>query len=264
MTERPNIEPTCDELVGSNKCPLVICIDTGWQSSSEISRVEPGYTICWNDEKEEISVSSGAHDDNGHGTQCIDVLLKTTRSARVIPIKALDASGQSDLRTLSLALQLARRLEPDIIAMFLGATDVFMHQALRRECDECLCAGAILFASQTSEGPLAIPGAFPSVVSVRCRDLSEAPALVARDLSGRSDLVALGLGVGARGADGSLNAVSGSSVACAIATGIFASLLANESQANTESMLPVWRGAIRSVLRQKRALLRSRARIAKC
>jgi len=100
------------------------------------------------------TVLSYAEDDYGHGTAVGAILLYILQTKldnfELISIKALDEHGVADEETFLKAMDLAEKLNPDVISISAGA---LFEEKLERKAEELVRKGIVVVASAGNYGP---------------------------------------------------------------------------------------------------------------
>ena len=100
------------------------------------------------------TVLSYAEDDYGHGTAIGAILLYILQTKldnfELISIKALDEHGVADEETFLKAMDLAEKLNPDVISISAGA---LFEEKLERKAEELVRKGIVVVASAGNYGP---------------------------------------------------------------------------------------------------------------
>jgi subtilisin family serine protease len=134
--------------------------------------------------------TAGFLDDNGilltlglldssasdHGTFCAGILAVVAPRATLMPLRAFDDAGNSDLFTLAKAIRYARRNGAQVINMSFGTlTDA---KVLREAIDYARAGNVILVASAGNNNTAApqYPAAYPGVLAVAATDLLDRKA----------------------------------------------------------------------------------------
>jgi hypothetical protein len=185
----------------------VAVLDTGWDESICDLRVKPGDTLVWSAHDGRCLMTPGAHDDNGHGTLCTNLILKTAPHTTVHPVKILDSRASCQTEVLIEAIR------------YSSCQHTLLAAELHSVCRAAVQSGACVVAAQSGTGPELLPGAFSEILSVRGTVFHAQKPMVVADESGRASLSALGDSVGTIGLGGRRAVVSGDSVACAIVVG---------------------------------------------
>jgi len=119
--------------------------------------------------------------DNGggastHGTFCAGLLVSVAPDATVMPLRAFDDNGNSDLFTIAKAIRYARRNGAQVLNMSFGTlTDV---RVLREAIDYARAGNVVLVASAGNNNTATpqYPAAYPGVIAVAATDLVDRKA----------------------------------------------------------------------------------------
>ncbi len=122
--------------------------------------------------------ATGTKTDNyGHGTAVGSILLYTLQSKltnfKLICIKSFDSYGQSSERTFLDAMEMARKLHPDIVSISAGAIPT-SNNMLSKEASKLTSEGIVVVASAGNSGSdlntILSPAINPSVIAVGAED----------------------------------------------------------------------------------------------
>jgi len=206
----------------------VALIDSGWSPRLEDPRVGPGFWIT-SDAGGSIEWSPGAEDEIGHGTACADLILRVAPAAHVVPIKVFRSELETSPEILLAALELAMRLEVDVVNLSLGTREARATEPLFEACVEAAQRGIVVVAAANPRYP-GIPAHFANVVGVgsdpEAADLLEitsqpGPSTDYLAKSTHDDLLRL---------EGSRGPGAGSSYAAPIISGVIAALRASQAR----------------------------------
>ena len=113
---------------------------------------------------------------SAHGTFCAGLLVAVAPDATIMPLRAFDDSGNTDLFTLAKAVRYARRNGAQVLNMSFGTlTD---SRVLREAIDYAKAGNVVLVASAGNNNTSSpqYPAAYPGVVTVAATDLLDRKA----------------------------------------------------------------------------------------
>jgi subtilisin family serine protease len=113
---------------------------------------------------------------SAHGTFCAGLLVAVAPDATVMPLRAFDDNGHSDLFTLAKAIRYARRNGAQVLNMSFGTlTDA---KVLRDAIDYARAGNVVLVTSAGNNNTSApqYPAAYPGVLAVAATDLVDRKA----------------------------------------------------------------------------------------
>lgn len=208
---------------------VVAVIDTGVDCDHPDLRGKclPGYDHFNND--------SDPRDDHGHGTHVAGIAASQTDNgvggaatgwdARILPVKALGASGNGGLAAIASAVVWATDHDADIINMSLGGfytsrtLQNAVAYAIAREVTVIAAAG-----NESTSNPT-YPAAYPDVIGIAATTQSDGRASFS-NYGSFVDLAAPGVAILSTVRGGSYQAWSGTSMASPVAAGVAALLKA--------------------------------------
>lgn len=207
----------------------IATIDTGADLTHPALRLSLSDPSSWadfvsgdRDPSDEGQVGSG---EVGHGTAVAGLLLQIAPRARVMPLRALNASGYGDARDVANAVRWATAHGANIINLSVGAASRLPE--VQRALDEASRAGVLLVAAAGNTGAAGLD--FPasglkrdplgvSVGSVNGADVKSSFSRYAREL----DLMAPGETLWVPVPGGRLGAWTGTSMAAPLVAGTLA------------------------------------------
>lgn len=169
-----SIKEMCDLLRISNLSKSsdkvrIVFLDSGVASRT----YQVNNTILDLSKIEKYSTTGDTEDEYGHGTAVASILLYilTTKvdNYELICIKAFDPHGQSTEKTFIDAMEMAKRLHPDIVSISAGAipSDIDL---ISRKAEELTHAGIVVVASAGNSGSdldtILSPAINPHVIAV--------------------------------------------------------------------------------------------------
>lgn len=195
---------------------VTVCvIDTGTPSAPSLRRaIDFGQCASF--------VPDGSlQDENGHATEVCGVITGLAPQARLACFRVTGADGHGETTPLRLALEAAAAMKPGIVNVSLslprGASK------MRPPIDDLFAHGiaVICGAGNTPSEGVGYPAKFPSAVCVGACDSKRRRARFSAD-GPEVDVLMPGVGVKTIGLGGVPSSVSGTSVACAYASGVAA------------------------------------------
>jgi len=124
-------------------------------------------------------LSIGGSVDGGaaaHGTFCAGILAAVAPDATIMPLRAFDDNGNTDLFTLAKAIRYAKDHNAQVINMSFGTLND--SKVLREAIDYAKAAGIVLVASAGNNhtSTLQYPAAYPGVIAVAATDVLDRKA----------------------------------------------------------------------------------------
>jgi subtilisin family serine protease len=138
-------------------------VDSGWRSNIAEHRVRSGQSFIASDE---TVCSSDVDDENGHGTVCTQLILRTAKVSTVIPIRVFGRRLETSPAQIITAIRWACSLNLDVINLSLSTSDVRSLRPLYEVCAELASLGTIVVASSPNDGSRGYPSIFDNVLSV--------------------------------------------------------------------------------------------------
>jgi hypothetical protein len=120
--------------------------------------------------------TAGFLDNDGakaHGTFCVGILVVVAPDATIMPLRAFDDYGNSDLFTLAKAIRYAKNNGAQVINMSWGTlTD---SKVIKEAIDDARAANVTLVASAGNNNTSAVqyPAAYPGVIAVAATNINE-------------------------------------------------------------------------------------------
>src|SRR5688572_15111741 len=115
-------------------------------------------------------------DASAHGTFCAGLLVTVAPDATVMPIRAFDDNGKTDLFTLAKAIRYARKNGANVINMSFGTLS---DARVLRDAIEYAKAGNVLLVASAGNNDTSAkqyPAAYPGVIAVAATDLLDRKA----------------------------------------------------------------------------------------
>jgi subtilisin family serine protease len=162
------LPPTAAASTGRNV--VVAVIDTGADVNHPelVGRTVPGYNVL--DDSTNVA-DIGVGEFAGHGTFISALVLSFATDSRVLPIRAMDASGQSTTWFVAKGIYKAIELGADIVNISLGSNETT--EILDRATQAAHDAGVLVVAAagnSNTDSPLWIPAAIETVIGVAATD----------------------------------------------------------------------------------------------
>lgn len=162
------LPPTAAATTGQNV--VVAVIDTGADVNHPelFGRTVPGYNVL--DDSTNVA-DVGVGEFAGHGTFISGLVLSFATDSRVLPIRAMDASGQSTTWFVAKGIYKAIELGADIVNISLGSNETT--EILDRATQAAHDAGVLVVAAagnSNTDSPLWMPAAIETVVGVAATD----------------------------------------------------------------------------------------------
>jgi len=133
--------------LGSVPKGTIALIDTGVNGSGLVGSVS--------------ILGDSASDDNGHGTRMYDYIKEEYPDAKVLSIKAMDASGKGQASDIYAAIQYALECKADVISLSLTANSSEENSAVVLAIEEAISKGVIVVGAagnNASNAKYFIPG----------------------------------------------------------------------------------------------------------
>ena len=169
-----SIKEICDLLRISNLSKSSDKVRIVFLDSGVASRIyQVNNTILNLGQIEKYSTTGDTEDEYGHGTAVASILLYilTTKvdNYELICIKAFDPHGQSTEKTFIDAMEMAKRLHPDIVSISAGAIP-YRRDLIAQKAEELTHAGIVVVASAGNSGSdldtILSPAINPHVIAV--------------------------------------------------------------------------------------------------
>ena len=144
----------------------VAVIDSGWDRSIDDPRVLPGVSFV--DPADDLAMSSNDDDQDvlGHGTACVDLVLRIAPDAQVIPVKVFGRTLETSPGTLQLALRWAIQAGVHVINVSLGTKLRGTLYPLYLACEYARQRGIIVVAAGDNARKWSYPAIFENVIGV--------------------------------------------------------------------------------------------------
>ncbi len=146
---------------------LIAVVDSGWDPYVSEPGVLPGASFVDEYGRRLARVQLGAPDFHGHGTACIDIILRECPHTTIVPLKVFGRKLRTSMVVVAEAIDYAVRYGADIINLSLGSTSQVAIGHLYRACSMARSAGVILIAAAGGGGNECYPAYFDNVFGVR-------------------------------------------------------------------------------------------------
>lgn len=152
----------------------VAVVDSGWDRSLEDPRVLPG--ISFVDPDDDLAMAEGPddHDRVGHGTACVDLVLRIAPEATVIPVKVFGNQLETSPGTLTAGMRWALEQGVQVINVSLGTVLEEMLKPLYVLCERARREGIMVVAAGHNARDWSYPAVFENVIGVAA-DRFESP-----------------------------------------------------------------------------------------
>jgi len=226
------------KVLESTNAVIVAVVDTGVESGHPdlIGKCLAGYNV--------VSDNAATLDDHGHGTFVSGIIAASWNdegirglcpNARILPVKALDASGSGSYEDVAKAIIYAADQGAKVINLSVGG--YAYSYVLQDAIDYALERGSVLVASGGNDGldQKIYPAAYPSVLGVGSTGAGGA-VLPSSNTGGHIDCVAPGGNVLSTGLDGQYVSTSGSSASAAMVSSLAALLMPEKDTLSAASL----------------------------
>jgi len=139
--------------------PSAILIDTGVSPGDCASKVIGGVDI--NDGKSTLG------DDNGHGTQCANIIAEVCDSKpNIFTIKVLNHNMECSLEKLIKALEFTRKIDIRVVSLSLATIKKESQQTLQKIMRKLNTEGKIMICAAPNHGDIGYPAACDGTIGV--------------------------------------------------------------------------------------------------
>ncbi|HEX8391771.1 MAG TPA: S8 family serine peptidase [Longimicrobium sp.] len=144
----------------------VAVIDSGYDRALADPRVLPG--ISFVDPADDFAMARNDDDGDvlGHGTACVDLVLRVAPDARVIPVRVFGRVLETSPGTLQAAMLWAMEAGAQVINVSLGTRLESALVPLYAACEKARRAGIIVVAADDNAGGASYPAIFENVIGV--------------------------------------------------------------------------------------------------
>lgn len=144
----------------------VAVIDSGWDRTLDDPRVLPGTSFVDPDDDFALRRNDDDHDVLGHGTACVDLVLRIAPGARVVPIRVFGKKLETSPGTLQSALLWAIEEGVNVINVSLGTRLEHALHPLYAACEKARRAGIVVVAAGNNSNDWSYPAIFENVIGV--------------------------------------------------------------------------------------------------
>ena len=157
-----------DEVLGgaTGKGVRIAVIDSGWDRTQSDPRVLPGVGLVDPADDFALLRSDDDHDLVGHGTACVDLILRIAPDAEIVPVKVFGKQLETSPGTLQAGLQYALDEGLHLVNMSLGTTLPRTLHPLYTLCEKARRAGAVVVAAGHNGRTWSYPAIFDPVIGV--------------------------------------------------------------------------------------------------
>ena len=230
-----------DELGGATgRGVRVAVIDSGWDRSIPDPRVLPGVSFVNPADDLAFLRNDDDQDVLGHGTACVDLVLRIAPDAQVIPVKVFGRFLETSPGTLQLALRWAIEAGVDVINVSLGTKLKGTLYPLYLACEVARQRGIIVVAAGDNARKWSYPAIFENVIGVDAAHF-DSPYHFRYRPDDAMECVAWGVGQPVLGIGGGRSVRHGTSFAAPNVAGIIALILERHPGATLDQvreMLP--------------------------
>lgn len=201
---------------------LVGVIDSGWDRKQCDFRVQRGYGFVAADDELSLNESSDDHDRIGHGTMCTSIILDIAPHCRLLPLRIFGDRLETSLPMLVAAIDTALNHRVKVLNLSLGTLRPDLAPSLFAACDRAARAGTIIVAAgRAGRSPASYPAIFEPVIGVRSAALESLYA-IRYDPETAIECAVRTTRRCARGLDGVVRTVSGTSFGAPLVSGLIA------------------------------------------
>jgi thermitase len=228
--------PSAWDVTTSNSSITIAVVDTGVQANHPdlVNKLLPGYNF--------VARNTNVTDGNGHGTHVAGIAAASTNnnlgvagiapSARILPIKALDDTGNGALTNIANAIIYAANQGAEVINLSLGTTQD--STTLRNAIDYAISRGSVVVAASGNNGAniLTYPAVYQNVIAVASTDENDLRSSFS-NYGTWVDVAAPGSNILSTYPNSYYSYLSGTSMACPHVAGL-AALLAAQGRSNVQ------------------------------
>ena len=144
----------------------IAVIDSGWDRTREDPRVLPGIGLV--DPADDLAMlrTDDDHDRVGHGTACIDLILRIAPEATVTPVRVFGRDLETSPGTLHAAILWAVEQAFDVVNLSLGTTLEGTLHPLYAACEKARRSGIMVVAAGHNTREWSYPAIFENVIGV--------------------------------------------------------------------------------------------------
>ena len=144
----------------------VAVLDSGWDRSLNDPRVLRGTSFVDPDDDLALGRTDDDHDVLGHGTACVDLVLRIAPDARVMPVRVFGRQLETSPGTIQAALLWAIEQGVNVINVSLGTRLEHALHPLYAACEKARRAGIIVVAAGNNSNDWSYPAIFENVIGV--------------------------------------------------------------------------------------------------
>ena len=144
----------------------VAVIDSGWDRTIDDPRVLPGVSFVHPEDDFALGQTDDDHDVLGHGTACVDLVLRVAPDARVVPVRVFGTQLETSPGTIHAALLWAVEAGVQVINVSLGTRLEYARDALYVACERARRAGIIVVTAGHNANDWSYPAIFENVIGV--------------------------------------------------------------------------------------------------
>lgn len=144
----------------------IAVIDSGWDRTQADPRVLPGVGLVDPDDDFALQRTDDDHDRVGHGTACVDQILRIAPDAEVVPVRVFGNKLETSPHTLKSGLKYALDEGLHLVNMSLGTTLPKELEPLYVGCEIARRAGTIVVAAGHNGRTWSYPAIFDNVIGV--------------------------------------------------------------------------------------------------
>jgi subtilisin family serine protease len=143
-------------------------VDSGWDYSLIDCRIKEGVGLINPENELLLCVSNNYNDVNGHGTSCIDLILRIAPNVEIYPIKVFGKKLETSIDILCEAIRWAVKEEIKILNFSLGTILKDFIEPFYLACEYAIRNGIIIIAANTNEkGLYSCPAIFENSIGVK-------------------------------------------------------------------------------------------------
>ncbi len=209
-------------------------VDSGWDYSLTDSRIKKGIGLIDANDELSFKISDDYNDQNGHGTSCVDLILRLAPDSCIYPIKVFGKRIETSANILIEAIKWALFNEIKIINLSLGTKLNQALEPLYRVCEYARRQGIIIISANINvRDDYSYPAIFENSIGVETGDLDNIfdiiylkdEAIECKAKGQFTDILTL---------DNQRISLSGNSFASAVVTGIVTCLIEGNPEFNLD------------------------------
>lgn len=218
----------------SGKGVRIAVVDSGCDPNWAHLSFRPGIGLVDPEKEFHVKRSDDTADRNGHGTACIDILLRTAPGVEVYPVKVFDQRLETGVELLNESLKWSVEEGIRIVNFSLGTLLESSLRPLYRSCEVARRKGLLLISAINHATGWSYPAVFENAIGVEGAEM-EGPFDFDYRPQGAAECAAKG-GETVRWLGGRRQELFGSSFAAPRITGIVARLLEKHPGASLEQV----------------------------